>query len=524
MMTSDPTFLTLLEATPDAMVIVDAHGRIVLVNTQAERLFAYEHDEMVGQPVEILVPPRSRNAHVRHRAVYTASPGTRPMGVGLELHGRRKDGSEFPVEISLSPLHTDGRTLTISAIRDVTDRKNAEQERARLVEERASQAQASRMKDEFIATLSHELRTPLNAIIGWTTLLTEGVLDEAGSREALVTIARNARVQAHLVEDLIDVSRFVSAKMTLHLEPLDLADVIENALSVIRPSAEARGVILEHVFEARPLLMIGDSDRLQQAIWNLLSNAVKFTDRGGRVEARAWRGDDGVCFEVRDTGRGIDVNFLPYVFDLFRQADSTSTREHGGLGLGLSLVKSIVELHGGTVVAESGGLGRGAAFRVVLPARGTAGAPRPEPGAHDALAAPTRLDGIRIVVVDDQRDERQLLSTILGHRGARVRAAESVEGALQLIQEWPPDLVISDVAMPDDDGYVLVRRLRGLAGPLRGIPAIALTAHARAADRERALAAGFQGYLSKPIEPSRLVDAVVERLRFGAPSVEDQRT
>jgi PAS domain S-box-containing protein len=512
----DRTFLTLLEAAPDAMVIVDAQGRMTMVNGQAEKMFGYVRTEMIGQPVEILVPTRSRARHVGHRSTYTHAPGTRPMGVGLDLHGRRKDGSEFPVEISLSPLYVNGAMLTVSAIRDVTDRKQAERERARLIEERAAHAEANRVKDEFIATLSHELRTPLNAILGWTTLLAQGVLDGKESAQALATIARNAKAQAHLIEDLLDISRIMSGKVKLHLQPLDFGEIVEDALAVVRPSADAKGLVVDHVFETRPLLMIGDPDRLQQTVWNLLANAVKFSERGGRIEVRAWQGEEGIYCTVRDTGTGINPEFLPHVFDRFRQADSSYTRPYGGLGLGLAIVRSIVELHGGTVTAASSGEGRGATFRIVLPARARAELHRTQVN-QSGSSASVRLDGLRILVVDDQEDERQLLRTILMHRGAEVVTADSPGMAIEQLQDWKPDVIVSDIAMPGEDGYMLLRRVKELPPPASETPAIAVTAHARAEDRDRAIAAGFRAYLPKPIEPARLIRTIAEHTGMPAP-------
>jgi PAS domain S-box-containing protein len=505
---AEAKFRALLESAPDGMVIVNQAGAIVLVNAQAERMFGYDRKELLGQPVEVLVPVQYRGAHVGHRRGYGTAAHARPMGAGLELYGQRKDGTEFPVEISLSPLETEEGTLVASAIRDITDRKLAEQERAGLLHERAAHAEANRIKDEFLATLSHELRTPLNAILGWTTLIRQGALGEGSLDKAMATIERNARAQARLVEDLLDVSRIVSGNLRLQVIPIDLSQVVENAVDVVRPAAEARSLALDVVFETRPVLMMGDPDRLQQAVWNLLSNAVKFSPNHARVELRVWRGDENIHLRVRDTGRGIDPRFLPHVFDRFRQADSSYTRLGGGLGLGLAIVRSVVELHGGTVEAASPGIGAGATFSVTLPvAAATAGGMHETGGTVDSRAE--RLEGISVLVVDDQADERELLNTILTNRGAEVETAASAVAAVKVIQRSRPAVLITDLAMPGQDGYALLRRVRAMP-EAAGIPAIAVTAHARAADRSRALQAGFQGYLSKPIEHDRLVRLVGE--------------
>ena len=482
------------------MVIVDQQGVIQVVNGHAERLFGYLPAEMHGRDVEVLIPRRYRSSHRYQRDRYFVSAQPRPMGAGLELFGMRKDGSEFPVEISLSPLVTEEGMLAVSAIRDISDRKFAEKERARLVRERAAHAEASRVKDEFIATLSHELRTPLNAILGWIGLIETGQLTPEELSRALTTVARNARAQAQLVDDLLDVSRIVSGKLRLQTTAVDLTELADAAIDVVRRAAEAKSIDLEMRYESRPILSIADPDRIQQVIWNLLSNAIKFTPPRGRVELSVCTSDSHVEMVVRDTGQGIPASFLPHMFDRFRQADSGTTRPHGGLGLGLAIARSIVELHGGTIEAASSGAGKGSTFRVQLPtAAFGAGGSRRRP-AVDLTALP----GTRVLVVDDQDDERALLRAIFERQGMEVRAAGSVGEAFATLSVWIPNLVVSDLAMPEEDGYAFVRRLRA-SRKFGAIPALAVTAHARPEDRDAALAAGFHAYVSKPLDRELLL-------------------
>jgi PAS domain S-box-containing protein len=408
---------------------------------------------------------------------------------------------------------------------DVTRRKLVEQERDRLLEsERAARAEAeraSRMKDEFLATLSHELRTPLNAILGFAQLLTAGIIgpDEIG--HAVNVIERNARAQRQIIEDLLDMSRIISGKIHLDVQAANVADVITAAIETVGPSADAKGIRIQRVLEPDAGPVAGDAGRLQQVLWNLLSNAIKFTPKGGRVQVVCARVNSHVEVTVSDTGAGIKAEFLPFVFDRFRQADATTARRYGGLGLGLAIVKSLVELHGGTVEARSPGEGKGATFIVTLPLAPVQAAPDGdgEPGqlrrtagastadATDAFRADLR--GIVVLVVDDERDARDLVRRLLGECEAQVVTAASAAEALPLLSSHRPHVLISDIGMPDIDGYEFLRRVRGLGHEQGGgIPAVALTAFARSEDRTRAVLAGYQMHLAKPVEPAELIAVV----------------
>jgi PAS domain S-box-containing protein len=503
-------FAGFLEVVPDAMVLVDDEGRIVAVNRQAERLFGYARHEVVGRPMEILIPERYRVAHRQHRSAYLRHPGVRPMGVGLELAAQRRDGSEFPVEISLSPVETDGRTVIMAAIRNIAARQQAEAERTKLLREQAARAEAeaaSRLRDEFLWVLSHELRTPLQAMLGWVHLLKHGQLESATARHALEVMLRNVRHQTQLVTDLLDASRLIAGKVTIERSPLDLALVVERALETVRSAAESRGIAISAALAAEAGPVLGDAKRLRQVVWHLLSNAVKFTPEGGRVDIRLEPRGTHARIVVVDNGRGIGRDLLPHVFEHFRQADSSPTRRHGGLGLGLAIARHLVELHGGTIAAESRGEGHGATFIVDLPAARALRVPVVAPHRDPAVSGQHVLAGLRVLVVDDDPDTLEVLETVLEQEGASVTAASSAREAFERLEGERPDVLVSDLAMPGEDGYRLIEKIRQVP-VASSIPAVALTAYARPEDREAALRAGYQAHVAKPVEPGELTHEV----------------
>lgn len=417
------------------------------------------------------------------------------------------------------PLHDqNGQILKwFGSCTDIHDQKLAIEERAQALErERAARLElenASRMKDEFLAVLSHELRSPLNAILGWSRLLRARKLDAGRTEQALASIERNAQAQTQLIEDLLDISRIIQGQMHLNLQPTPLQPTIEAALDTVRPMASIKSIQIEWWSNADFAVVSGDANRLQQVVWNLLSNAVKFTPEGGQVEVRLEQKERWCQIIVSDTGKGISADFLPYVFDRFRLADATTTRTQGGLGLGLAIVRNLVELHGGTVEVTSPGEGQGAIFTVQLPllrdARSNQHADRPVQALLEQAGLP--LSGLSILVVDDETDTREFLKAALEQYGAQVMLATSSQEALSLLQTEKPDLLLSDIGMPDEDGYTLIEKVRSLS-PAEGghTPAAALTAYARESDQLQALAAGFQGHLSKPIEPMQLLTLVLK--------------
>jgi PAS domain S-box-containing protein len=437
---------------------------------------------------------------------------------------RCKDGSIKHLLVHSNAFFEEARFIYSRCFsRDVTAIREAEaRERQLLATERAARAEAervSRMKDEFLATLSHELRTPLNAIFGWAQIIKDSPADVATVSEGIAVIDRNVRMQTQLIADLLDMSRIIAGKVRLDVQPIDLIPVLQAAAEAVRPAANAKGITIRQVLDSLAGPISGDPARLQQVVWNLLTNAVKFAPQGGKIDLLLERVNSHLEITVSDNGHGISPEFLPHVFERFRQADSSAARKHGGLGLGLSIVKQLVELHGGTVSAKSAGEGRGASFTVALPVRVLTEPPLPN-DSRVSNGADLRLDrstlslrGIRILVVDDECDARELLMRSFDEYDADVISASSADEALKLFCAFKPQVLVSDIGMPHKDGYELIRQIRARHSQEGNIPAVALTAFARSEDRRRALLAGYQIHLSKPLEPQELVVTVVSLLQ-----------
>jgi PAS domain S-box-containing protein len=509
----------IIESSEDAIISKTLDGVITSWNGAAERVFGWTAAEAIGQHITLIIPEEYRE---EERGVLARlRRGDRIDH--FETVRQRKDGQLLDVSITVSPIR-DGRGTIVGAskvARDISAQRILEQARQALLErEQAARTEAedlNRSKDQFLATLSHELRTPLNAIYGWARMLEGGGLDPAAMRNATQAILRNSTIQVQLIEDLFDVSRVITGNMRLDVRPMNVFAPLEAALDTVRPAAAAKGIRLDTALDPRATPIMGDPGRIQQVVWNLLVNAVKFTPKGGRVELRLRRVNSHIQIMVSDTGEGIAADQVAHLFERFRQADTGPTRRHTGLGIGLSLVKHLVELHGGTVSGMSAGLGQGSTFTVQLPVSVVQvqppSRPRPEPrSAEDpdiGSVKPVSLRDVHVLVVDDDEESRELASLVLTNAGAETRTAPSAREAMALLEEWPPDVLVSDLEMPEEDGFSLLRRARR-ASLLRNrkLPALALTAYGRSEDRVRVLAAGFNLHLAKPADPTELVLAV----------------
>ncbi len=576
---SEERYRILVEGVTDyAIFMLDSNGIFATWNVGSERILGYQEAEIIGQPFERIFTPEAIQQGLPEQVLQRA------IATGFSRENRwhiRKDGTHFWTHCIVTALRDDNGNLRGFAkiMQDITQRKLAEEEREQLLlREQAARAEAeaaNRAKDDFLAVVSHELRTPMTAIIGWAGMLRSGMLDESRAALAMETIERHANLQMQLIEDLLDISRIVRGDLALNFDKVDLVKVIAAAIEVVQPAANEKAIDLTFVQKseetsglpfidsASPVSIWGDSERLQQVVWNLLSNAIKFTPQGGKVTVRLLMvsGDSSpqntdssqltvniqptqlpttnypsaitrfFQIQVSDTGIGIDRGFLPYVFDRFRQADSTSARANKGLGLGLAIARHLVELHGGTIEVDSPGIGQGATFAINLPYYNTFPpenftVTNPERSQSYVVGEntktfnnPPRLDGLRVLIVDDEPDARQWISIVLHESGAEVIAVASVAEALTALAQQRPDVLVSDIGMPGEDGYALMRKIRELEPEMGGtIPAVALTGYAREEDYTKALAAGFQLHVAKPIRAAELIAVVSSLARMAGKS------
>ena len=513
---SEALYSAIVNAALDCIVTIDGDGRIVEFNPAATRVFGFSRDEALGRELaDLIVPHRLRDRH-RQALRHSVETGeARILGERLEMPALRADGTEFLVEVAIARVGGFEHPIFTAHMRDITDRKQAETERDLLLSRerlaRLDAEAANRSKDQFLATVSHELRTPLTAILGWASMLRTRKFDPQRTQQIYDGLERNALAQAQIVGDLLDVSRIVTGQLRLESETFDVCDVANLSLETIRPTAVAKGVTLVSEIAPKPCLISGDPARLQQVIWNLLSNAARFTPAGGTITVRVARDSSHVVIEVADTGIGIAPGLLPRVFDRFWQADGSTTRVHGGLGLGLALVRHLVELHGGDVAAFSEGEGRGSRFTVRLPARTGDSAPRlPAPTVRRRFDVAPDLKDVAVLVVDDDRETRDLFAELLALQGARVTCAASAAEAFEIVGRDPQDAIIVDIGMPNENGFSLLRRIRALesASGVSPTPAVAVTAYAGANARAEALRAGFAAYLSKPASPDDVLSVI----------------
>lgn len=514
--TSEIRYRRLFESARDGILILNAVTlKITDVNPFMTELLGYSRDEFLGKELWEIGFFSDKEASQNAFRELQETGYIRFEDLPLQsIEGKLRE-----VEFVSNVYEEDGYQVIQCNIRDISERKRAQEECTRLLESaitaHAEADAANGIKDEFLATLSHELRTPLTSILGWSKLLSDGNLDDAASKRGLEAIVRNARAQRHLIDDLLDISRIITGKLRLDVRPVELAPMIEAVVEGLRPAADARSIHLQTALDSSTRAISGDPDRLQQIIWNLLTNAIKFTPKGGRVQVWFERIESHVEITISDTGQGIAPEFLPHIFDRFRQSDSSSARRHGGLGLGLAIVRQLVELHGGTVTATSPGEGAGTTFKVILPLMSVHHEPsnvemtRPLIGSKPLTDRQPSLNDLRVLVVDDEPDARELVEVVLKDCGAEVVSVGSAGEALKEMERQGFDVLVSDIGMPEMDGYALISKVRQLPLERGGrIPAAALTAYAGVEDRMRVLSAGYQMHIPKPVEPAELATVV----------------
>ena len=524
---SEERFRLMVEGVEDyAIFMLDVNGRVATWNVGAQRIKGYGAEDIIGQHFSVFYPQEVRDSGWPEHELRQAAAKGRFVDTGWRV---RRDGTTFWANVTITAMRDDSGTLIGFAklTRDLTESKRfeaiaiASQEREEILDAernaRMAAQRATRMKDEFLATLSHELRTPLSSILGWTQILLKGIsTSPADQKRAIEVIDRNARAQVQLIDDLLDLSRIMTGKLRLDLQQVSMLDVVQAAVDAAMPAASAKDIRLRSMLDPSRMTVNGDANRLQQVVWNLLTNAIKFTPRGGQVQVLLQRVNSHIELSVADTGVGIPPSFIGQVFDRFSQRDSSTTRAHGGLGLGLAICRQLVELHGGTIRASSPGEGQGATFSVELPIsimqvedERARTHPTAESQEVDSVALP-RLEGVHAFVIDDEADARDLLRRLLEDQGAAVTLFDSAPAALEALKTSRPTVIVSDVGMPGMDGYQMIRALR--AGEARDarVPALALTAFARAEDRKRSLVAGFQAHLAKPFDVAELVLLVAD--------------
>ncbi|MEH1970373.1 hybrid sensor histidine kinase/response regulator [Nostoc sp.] len=510
---SEAKYRRIVDTSYEGIWMIDSQIRTEYVNQRLSQMLGYPAEEILGRSMFDFMD-QADDIAAQEKLEWLKREGSDLKEGRL----RCKDGSYIWTLISARAIFGEQNEFlgAIAMLTDITDRKRTEEERDRLLqlEQRAREEAeaANRIKDEFLAVLSHELRSPLNPILGWAKLLQSRKFDETSLKKALETIERNAKLQAELIEDLLDVSRILQGKLNLNMFPVNLASTIKAAIETVRLAAEAKSIQIETMLEPTVGRVLGDSVRLQQVLWNLLSNAIKFTATGGQVNVRLECIDDQAQITVSDTGKGIHPDFLPHVFDYFRQGDSTTTRKFGGLGLGLAIARHLIEMHGGTVWAESLGEDQGAIFTVRLPLIKDGATIKDDINIDSSTVAFTSspLKGVQVLIVDDNADTRDFFSFVLEQFGAIVTAVASGDEALQALKQSKPDILLSDIGMPEMNGYMLMQQVRNLEAAAGGkqIPAIALTAYAGEINQQQALKAGFQQHIVKPVAPEDLLMAI----------------
>lgn len=503
---TDDLLRAIVEASPIGIITMTRKQRVITWNSAAETLYGYSANSVIDHPLPcVLASQQSDFNRCFNRVLQNQTIANQ------EFQHLKQNGSLIDVSLSLAPLHDANNFVygVVMTVSDITMRKQIEAQRLSLLQRessaRAAAESANRIKDEFLAVLSHELRTPLNAIVGWIHLMKKGNLKPEIFQRALDTIERNAAAQTQLIEDLLDLSRVVRGQVNLNIQPVEMAYLLNTTVDSLRPAAEAKSIEIELDLDSKVGPILADPNRLQQVCWNLLSNAIKFTPANGRVKVTAASEADQLKIQVADSGIGIEPDFLPFVFEHFRQADGSSTRSHGGLGLGLAICRRLVELHGGTIEVDSPGIGQGATFTVLLPLRSSSAAPSGQTPASQEMS----LQGVKAIVVEDDADARDLVTITLEQWGAEVKSVSSVAAAYELLASFRPTVIISDIGMPGEDGYTFLQTVRSSAdAQLAQVPAIALTAYAQEEDCQRALSAGYENHIPKPFDPLDVVNAV----------------